>query len=222
MSPLRILFSLLIINLLIPLCGASAAHSDRRIDTLQANGEIEKFAPLGPVKESLLFKAAIHVFGDYYSGLILVKQLPADSAIHVVFLSELGLNMLDMAFRNDRVEVVSVQEFLNRPSILKTLQNDFQTLFLDLSQIIEFKVRLMDDGVTQVLKFRYNSQRYVYSYCENLGPVNIRRRNGLFGKVDFHIGIGEIDKMGGPEPIEIGIVHKGISLRIDLTELKRI
>ncbi|MFO7671820.1 MAG: hypothetical protein R6W31_19330 [Bacteroidales bacterium] len=221
MSPLRILFSLLIINILIPFCRASAPYSEGKIDTLQTNGGLGKFAPLGVVKESLLFKAAIHVFGDYYSGLILVKQLPADSAIHVVFLSELGLNLLDMAFRNDRVEVVSVQEFLNRPSILKTLQNDFQTLLLDLSQIVEFKVRQMDDGVTEVLKFRYNSQRYAYNYCENLGPVRIRRRNGLFERVDFQIGIGETKKTGGPEPLEIRIVHRGIRLRIDLTELKR-
>jgi hypothetical protein len=222
MNPLRILFSLLIINLLIPPGRASADHSDGRIDTLHAQGEIGKFAPFGAVKESLLFKAAIHLFGDYYSGLILVKQIPADSAIHVVFLSELGLNLLDMAFRNDRVEVVSVQEFLDRPSIIKTLQNDFQTLLLDLSQIVEFKVSLMDDGVTEVLKFRHNRQRYTFSYCENLGPVHIRRRNGLFGKVDFQIGIGEIKETDGSETLAIGIVHRGIRLRIDLTELRRL
>jgi hypothetical protein len=221
MSPLRILFSLLIINILIPFCRASSPNSDGRIDTLQTNGGIGKFSPLGVVKESLLFKAAIHLFGDYYSGLILIKQLPADTAIHVVFLSELGLNLLDMAYRNDRVEVVSVQEFLNRPSILETLQKDFQTLLLDLSQIVEFKVRQMDDGVTEVLKFRYKSQRYTYNYCENLGPVRISRRNGLFGRVDFQIGIGETKKSNGAEPLEIRIVHRGIRLRIDLTELKR-
>ncbi len=49
------------------------------------------------------------------------------------FLSELGLNLLDMAYSNDEFEVVSVQEFLNRPSILKTLKKDFRTLLLDLS-----------------------------------------------------------------------------------------
>jgi len=217
MKLLRIGFSPLIISLLISLsCFSTAQPVGGSTDN-----EIGKFAPLGHLEESLLFKAAVKVFGDYYSGLILIKEVPSDSAIHVVFLSELGLNLLDIAFFKERIEVVSVQEFLNRPSLIKTIKNDFQTLLLDLEQLGKYKVEEKDDGLTEVLKFRYKSQRYTYRHREDQGTVHIRRRKGLFGKVDFQIGILEPGKKGGQESRKIGIEHRGIRLKIDLTELKR-
>lgn len=204
----RIRFSLLTISLLIFGCSFSEAFAYHRIS--DAKDSLSKFAPLGPLNGTLLFKAAINVFGDYYSGLILIKELPRDSTIHVVFLSELGLNLLDMAYSNDEFEVVSVQEFLNRPSILKTLKKDFRTLLLDLSTIEKYKVKVKDGGDTKVLKFRYKSHSYAYSYQEKRGPDHIRTSGGLCGRVDFQIGGGETIK----------IEHRGIRLKINLTELK--
>lgn len=203
----KIRFSLLIISLLVFGSGFSTADAKLRIQ--DSGDSLSKFAPLGLLKGSLLFKAAIHVFGDYYSGLILIKELPGDSTIHVVFLSELGLNLLDLAYKNDEFEVVSVQEFLNRPSILKTLQKDFRTLLLDLSLIEGYKVKVKADSELKVLKFRHKSQRYAYSYQEKLGPVHIRRSSGLCGRVDFQIMAGETIK----------IKHRGVRLKISLTEL---
>jgi hypothetical protein len=91
MKLLRIGFSPLIISLLISLSCFSTAQSVGG----NTENEVGKFAPLGSLEGSLLFKAAVNVFGEYYSGLILIKEVPADSAIHVVFLSELGLNLPD-------------------------------------------------------------------------------------------------------------------------------
>lgn len=203
----KIRFSLWIISLLIFGCGFSTAYANLRIQ--DTGDSLSKFAPFAPLEGSLLFKAAIHVFGDYYSGLILIKELPRDSTIHVVFLSELGLNLLDLAYKNDEFEVVSVQEFLNRPSILKTLQKDFRTLLLDLSIIEGYKVKVKAESELKVLKFRHKSQRYAYSYQEKLGPVHIRRSSGLCGRVDFQIISGET----------INIKHRGLRLKISLTEL---
>ncbi len=210
MKLLRIGFSPLIISLLISLSCFSTAQPVGG----STENEVGKFAPLGPLEGSLLFKAAVKVFGEYYSGLILIKEVPSDSAIHVVFLSELGLNLMDIAFFKEKIEVVSVQEFLNRPSLIKILKNDFQTLLLDLSQVEKYKVEEKENGVSEVLKFKYNSQRYTYHYLENLGTVHIRRRKGLFGKVDFRIS--------GQENRQIGIEHRGIRLKIDLTELTKL
>ena len=208
----------MIISLLIALSCISTAQPVGG----NTENEVGKFAPLGSLEGSLLFKAAVNVFGEYYSGLILIKELPSDSAIHVVFLSELGLNLLDIAFFKEKIEVVSIQEFLNRPSLIKTIKNDFQTLLLDLSHVEKYKVEKRDDGVTEVLKFRYKSQRYTYRYMENLGTVHIRRRKGLFGKVDFRISIPEPEGNSGQESRQIQIEHRGIRLKIDLTELTRL
>ena len=202
----------MIISLLFSWGSISAAHHDSKI--WEADSIPGKFAPLIPLEESLLFKAGLNVLGDYYSGLVLIKDVKEDSAIHVVFLNELGLTLLDLAYRKDEFEVQSVQDFLNRSSILKTLQKDFRCLLLDLSLIEKFKVKSEDDGVTESLKFRHKSQRYTYSYRENTGPVHITRRGGFFGKVEFQIDEGEIKK--------IYIDHRGIRLKIMLTELKKL
>lgn len=203
----RTLFSLLLISLLVP-----AVYS--RADTARIMDDLGKFAPLGSLENSHHFKAAIHVSGKYYSGIILIKETPSDNSTHVVFLSELGLNILDLAYRNNGVEVVSVQDFLNRPYILKTLQNDFQTLLLDLSGIEKFSLKMKKDGVTEELRFRHRSRVYTYSYKANLGLIHIRRKKGVFGRVDFRISEEEV--------LEIGIRHRGLRLTIDLTELKQL
>lgn len=201
----------MIISLLLSFCSIQAKAIDREI---QVAGNVpEKFAPLGHLDGSLLFKAGFSVFGDYYSGLVLIKEMPDSGAIHIVFLSELGLNLLDLSYYNDEFEVENVQEFLNRPSLLKTLQKDFRCLLLDLSEIQEFRIKEKDDGDTEMLKFRHRSQRYKYTYNAELGPCHIARRSGLFGKVDFHLDAGK--------PRKIAIDHRGIRLKIVLTELKR-
>ena len=137
MNQLRTWFSLLIISLLFSWGSISAAHHDSKI--WEADSIPGKFAPLIPLEETLLFKAGLNVLGDYYSGLVLIKDIKEDSAIHVVFLNELGLTLLDLAYRKDEFEVQSVQDFLNRSSILKTLKKDFRCLLLDLSLIEKLK-----------------------------------------------------------------------------------
>ena len=200
----------MIISLLFSCGSISAAHQNSKMR--EADSIPGKFAPLIPLEKTLLFKAGLNVLGDYYSGLVLIKDVKEDSAIHVVFLNELGLTLLDLSYREDEFEVQSVQDFLNRSSILKTLQKDFRCLLLDLSLIEKFKVKSEENGVTETLKFRHKSQRYTYNYRENTGPVHITRRRGLFGKVDFQIDEGETKK--------ISIDHRGIRLKIVLKELK--
>ncbi len=182
MYPLRIRFSLSIISILFALNGTVAAQSADRINTRDG---LEKFSPLGPLEASLLFKAAIEVRGSYYSGLILIKELAADSAIHMVFLSELGLNLLEMTYKNGAFQVVNVQDFLDRSSIIKTIKSDFQSILLDLSLIDKYKLDVLDDGPGEELKFKYNSHRYTYVFADERGTFYIKKRKGIFGKVEY-------------------------------------
>lgn len=177
--------------------------------------EVEDFSPLPSLDKPLLFKASIKLRDSNYSGLILIKEMPDDSSVHVVFLSELGLNLLDMAYRNQEFEVISVQEFLNRSLIIKTLQNDFRCLLLDLSLIEGSRVKTKKDGVSQDLKFRHKSQRYIYSIQEDGAPVHIRRKYGLCGRMDLQMGKEQ-------EALTVEISHRGIRLNIDLKELERL
>jgi len=213
MNPLRKLFSLLIISIGISVC-ASQPIPESSVDIGTDKKNNSRFSPLASMEGPLLFKVAIRIFGDYYSGLVLIKQMPADSAIHVVFLSELGLSLMDLAYSGDIFTVVSVQDFLNRRSILNTLQNDFRCLLLDLSIIEDYSVDKLKDGCTEQLKFRHKSQRYLYTFNKENGPTAIRKRKGLFGRVDF--SISETDAL------KIGIRHRCVRLKIDLSELNQL
>lgn len=173
------------------------------------------FAPLPSLETPLLFKASIRLGKSFYSGLFLIKEMQDDSAIHVVFLSELGLNLLDLAYGNGEFEVISVKEFLNRRPIIRTLQNDFRCLLLDLSLIEDYKLKTKKDGVSQELRFRHKSQRYAYHIQEVGGPVQIKRSKGIFSK--SHIKMGE-----NKEALTFVISHRGIRLFIELRELERL
>lgn len=231
MKPLRSLFSLLIFSIGISVCCATgnplseterSALDYHETHTVLALEDIRRFSPLDHQEGSLHFKASITILGEYYSGLVVIKEMPADSAVRVVFLSELGLTLMDMAYRNDEFEVVSIQEFLNRRSILTSLQNDFRCLLLNLSEIKKFSVYSSDDGLSDVLKFKHKKQRYRYSCHKITGPSAIRKKKGLFGRVDFLINEGVKAEPGEGEPLTIGIRHKGVRLNIDLIELKQL
>lgn len=221
MNPLRRLFSLLIISIGIPVC-STLAITGNETENVRPEEGLTRFSPLAPMEGPLLFKAAISIFGDYYSGLVLIKQMPADSAIHVVFLSELGLNLMDLSYRDDKFTVVSVQEFLNRRSILSTLQSDFRCLLLDLSLIEDYTLSSSKDGLGEMLKFRHKGQRYFYSCHSVSGPSSIRKKKGLFGRVDFSISKANADMQAEENMLKIGIRHRGVRLKIDLTELNQL
>jgi hypothetical protein len=196
----------LLINLLFPSCSPSARLD--RVEPAECIPEA-KFRPLGDSSETLLFKSHIALFREHYSGLFLIKTMP-DSSTHVVFLSELGLNLLDLRFKDDQFEVVSVQEFLNKPSILRTLKNDFRTLLLDLSAIGSFGLdETIEDGLpAELLKFRYRKKKYVYFNSEEKGTYRILTKKGIFKIVEFN--------MVRTNGLEIEIVHKHIQLHITL------
>jgi len=163
--------------------------------------------------ESLLFKARIKAYKNDYTGLILIKKIFSDTSTHIVFLSEIGLNILDLKYKNDEFELVSVKDFLDKPRIIKTIQNDFRMLVQDLDVIDSYSTRKNESKGSSVLKFKHKSQRYSYFYKPDSGLYKIWRKSGLFKTVAT---------MGGQEKMLIEISHKGIKLDISLEELERV
>ena len=78
---------------------------------------------------SLLYKAKITIYNKYYSGLILLKQTDASTA-HLVFVTELGMKMFDFEIQNNHLKLIYVFEPLNKPGILKLLENDMGLILL--------------------------------------------------------------------------------------------
>ena len=210
MKPFRILFLPLIFSLHLFSCSSTKELTLYEPDD---GSSIQKFSPLGNLSEPMLFKARIRLFKDQHSGLFLIKRIPGCASTHVVFMSELGLSLLDLEYREDEFEVVSVQEFLNQPALLRTLQEDFRTLLLDLSAIETYTVKRDITESTEILEFKHKSQKYTYYLKGSSGTYRVQRKKGLFEKVDFDIR--------GEDELKIGIAHKGDRLHIDLYQLKQ-
>ena len=222
MKPYLTLFLLLVISLLIGSCSPAgkvttdaSPGEEVTVDTPPKAQGITKFSPLEPFSEPLLFKANIALLKKNYSGLILIKKMAVDSTTHVVFLSELGLSLLNLVYKEDCFEVVRVQEFLNRPVVLEHMKRDFRTLLLDLSAIESYSLKEEEGaaGTEEVLRFSHRRERYTYHFTDNRGTTLIRRRKGLFKKAQY--------EMERDEKLHIKIVHRGIKLQIDLQQLQR-
>ena len=210
MSQYRTIFFLLIFSQLFFSCSTTKGlkeHSSYR-EILIKNSSI-----LNDEYESLLFKARIKIYKNDYTGLFLIKKIASDTSTHIVFLSEVGLNMLDLKYKNDEFELVSVKDFLNKPRLIKTIQNDFRMLVQDLDVIDYYTIKKSKSEASSVLKFKHKSQRYSYFYGPNSDLYEIWRKSGLFKTVAT---------MGGEGKMLIEFSHRGIKLDINLEELERL
>jgi len=209
MKPFRILFFPLIFSLFLSSC-----HFTRELQPSVTASSPERFSPLGAIGSTLLFKARFKAYGHHISGLFLLKPMPEDTAIRVLLLSELGLNLLDMEFRHDRFRVVSVDEFLDRKLLLKTLQDDFRTLLLDLRGIDDYRVMKDEKENTEILQFKQGGEKYSYHYRKGSGTCKIERRPGPFHRVEMML-TGNGNRV-------ITVRHRGIRLSMDLQQLDKL
>lgn len=75
------------------------------------------------------YKASIDVLSRHFSGLIIVKQTDSLTR-HLVFVTELGMKMFDFQIRDTAIAPVYVFEPLNKPKLIKLLEQDFSTILL--------------------------------------------------------------------------------------------
>ena len=209
MNPYRTLYLPLIFSLLIQSCGPSQkigrSESTERIRT-------DQFSPLGDMDGALLFKARMSFLGKDLSGLFLIKRNPADTSTYVVFLSEIGLSLLEMRYRNDEFEIIDVQEILNKRAMTNTLQNDFRTLLMDLSSVNDYTITSKGPDGIEVLRFLHKSKRYAYYYNQKLGVFRIEQKSIPLYKMNMAIEHNE--------GIRIEIDHRGLKPDIDLQQIK--
>lgn len=74
------------------------------------------------------YQASIDVANKHLSGLVLIKNMP-DSSQRVVFTNEAGMTFFDFGFkRPNKFSVYAIIKKLNRKSVIKTLQKDFELM----------------------------------------------------------------------------------------------
>jgi hypothetical protein len=208
MNPFRTLYLPLIFSLLIQSCGPSQEiGKSEAMERIRA----DQFSPLGNVEGALLYKARMSILGKDFSGLFLIKRNPGDTSTYVVFLSEIGLSLLELKYQNDEFEVIDVQEILDKRAMISTLQNDFRALLLDLSSMNDYTITSEGVEGIEVLRFRHKSKRYAYYYSQKMGVYRIEQKSIPFYKMDMTIDHKE--RMG------IEIDHRGLKPDIVLQQI---
>lgn len=166
--------------------------------------------------DSRLFRATIDVYERHLSGLVLIKPMGDSGAYRVLFVSELGLNLLDMEYKGGSFTVVSVQEFLNRRSLLRALQQDFHALLLDLSTVEKARwTRGKEQASAGIeLRFREGRNRFVYRPADEAGSCTLRWKKGCFRGSDIRIM--------AEDGTRITIEHIRLKVVIEMKELIKI
>jgi len=168
------------------------------------------------LSEKTVFKAGISVYDNYFSGLFLFKPIKADSSYRIVFMSEVGLNLLDMVYKNDTMTVLSCNDFLNKKIILNTMKKDFAQLFMKYTIKKRFKVYANENDSVQVVKFSYKWKKFYY-FCHNQNDIfRIYRKSKIFGSVNMNVDKNKNLGIDG-----INFKHRGIKLEINLVRINK-
>ncbi|WP_146697678.1 hypothetical protein [Geofilum rhodophaeum] len=168
---------------------------------------------LGAAYDSYLYQARIGFKAHRFSGLILIKRLPSDGSIHTVFMSEFGLTLLDVRYRDDEFTVVSGKDFLQDPRLLKVLFNDFRLLLQDFSQVPGLDSQQWVLG--EKLKFRHHGGTFVYRFQQGFEVKEAVWRRGLFPHVRMKLERNEAQQV---QNIHFG--HRGLPLRVEMNLVK--
>lgn len=163
------------------------------------------------------YRAAIDLNNRHFSGLMLLKRV--QNSYRMVFLSEIGLKILDLEFfnaKNNAFQVHYCLDAFDRRSIINSIRKDMESILIDFTQETENKVFHGRNGENRVIRYKLSGPgRCYYSINKDNRVVGIERR-GLFGKK----GEIAIEYGSGIPPQEIIILHKIIDLEIVLANLK--
>jgi len=161
------------------------------------------------------YQAGIDVANKHLSGLVLIKNMP-DSSLRVVCTSEAGVTFFDFGFKRlEKSKVYTVIKKLNRKSVIKTLQKDFELLLGEpfiRGDLQSWKTQ--DEtffGVTQKKEIAYFITDKDCSSLQRLEWGTKRKR-----KVSI-----QIRGAGYPLPDTLDIIHYTFPLKVRLTRFQK-
>ncbi len=163
--------------------------------------------------KTALYRTTIDIGSKHFSGLFYFKTF-SDTSYRIIFMSEFGLSMLDMEYKNNAFKTVSCQEFMDKKVIINTLQNDLK-LLIDLPKDTSKKQTYKStNSKTTLTKIKNRSKRYYYYYTQNGEILKIIQTKCL-----KHVEI-LIPEYKNNIPQKIEIYHKRIKLSIKLRLIK--
>lgn len=210
MLPFMIRCSLLI-SLLAVLHGCSPVHKQMQAVTADISS-IQKFRPAFTVA---LYSATVDVVGNHLSGLLLIKKMP-DSSTRIVFSNEMGLTFFDFEFKpGGDFKVYSIIKKMNKRSVIKTLQHDFELVLMNKMDNAAAPVRT-NDGL---LYFIFPQAKGYNYYITDANAAELIRMERASNKKVIVEGVMKNYSNGIPDTI--GLSHKTFEFNIGLKRIER-
>ena len=210
MLPLRIPYLILSSSLLFIL-SCSPAHQQMQSAAADVN-LLQKFKPAFTVA---LYNTTVDVVGNHLSGLLLIKKMP-DSSTRMVFSNEMGFSFFDFEFAADgSFKVYSIIKKLNKKSVIKTLQHDFELILMNNLDNSKASVRIKD-GVTY---FIFPQSKGFNYYITNQSGDELVRLERASNKKTIVEAVMKNYINGIPDTI--GISHKTFEFNIGLKRIER-
>ncbi|HBX89036.1 MAG TPA: hypothetical protein DEG09_10560 [Marinilabiliaceae bacterium] len=188
---------------------AAAAEPDLVADRADSRSII------GVEYNSLLYRSMIKFRNYEFSGLVLVKNLVSDSAVHIVFMSEFGPTMLDIKYKNDEFELISAKEFFNNEKLLGLVYSNFRMFLQDLDYVAKIKDETGLNKETLKMKYRHLSDTFIYLYEGNfeVGKVIFRANPLNVVKLD-------IERNAEVVPTKLIYSYRGVPLDVSMELIK--
>ena len=189
----------------------SPAHQQMQSAAADVN-LLQKFKPAFTVA---LYNTTVDVVGNHLSGLLLIKKMP-DSSTRMVFSNEMGFSFFDFEFAADgSFKVYSIIKKLNKKSVIKTLQHDFELILMNNLDNSKASVRIKD-GVTY---FIFPQSKGFNYYITNQSGDELVRLERASNKKTIVEAVMKNYINGIPDTI--GISHKTFAFNIGLKRIER-
>jgi hypothetical protein len=189
----------------------SPVHQQMQSATADVN-VLQKFKPAFTVA---LYNTTVDVMGNHLSGLLLIKKMP-DSSTRVVFSNEMGLGFFDFEFKPDgEFKVYSIMKKLNKNSVIKTLQHDFELVLMNNLDNSKAVVKT-NEGLTYFIFPQ--SKGFNYYITNQTGDQLVRMERASNKKT---IVEAMMKNYIGGIPDTIGISHKTFEFNIGLKRIER-
>ena len=180
-----------------------------------ANADINLLQKFKPVFTVALYNTTVDVVGNHLSGLLLIKKMP-DSSTRMVFSNEMGLTFFDFEFAADgKFKVYSIIKKMNKRSVIKTLQHDFELILMNNLDNSKASVRT-GNGLTYFIFPQTKGFNY---YITNLSGDELVRMERASNKKTIVEAVMKNYINGIPDTI--GISHKTFEFNIGLKRIER-
>jgi hypothetical protein len=191
--------------------GCSPVHQQMQ----SASADVKVLQKFKPAFTVALYNTTVDVMGNHLSGLLLIKKMP-DSSTRMVFSNEIGLGFFDFEFAEDGIfKVHSIMKKLNKKTVIKTLQHDFELVLMNNLYHSKATVKT-NEGLTY---FIFPQSKGFNYYITNQSCNELVRLERVSNKKTIVAAV--MKNYVGGIPDTIGISHKTFEFNIGLKRIER-